>query len=277
MELILSVFVFFFGLITGSFINSVIYRLESKKSIIFDRRLNNFSQKKFSRSLCPKCGHELNWYELIPLFSFIVQKGKCRSCHKRISWQYPLVELAAGLIFLFIFNRYNFSFNFYSFLIICLSWIISVFFIIIFVYDFKYYLIPDKIIYPSIISGIFWVLVNKELNWQSSLFSAAGATIFFLLLVIISRGRWMGMGDVKLVFFLGLILGWPKILASLLLAFWSGALVSIILILTKKKTIKSQIPFGPFLVFSAFLFLFFDLTFLQDLIYFVKIVLGYSF
>ena len=219
-----------FGLTIGSFLNVVICRLETNESILI------------SRSHCPKCKVILKWYDLIPVFSFIFCKGRCRYCDKKIIWQYPMVEIITGLLFLLIFNFQFSIFNLIYYLII-----IS-FLIIIFVYDLKYYLILDKVIFPAIIIvGIFNFLISPE-GWQFSILSAFGASLFFLLLVLVSKGKWMGLGDVKFAFLMGLILSWPNILLGLFLSFFSGAIIGIILILFGKKGLKSQIPFGPFLV-----------------------------
>lgn len=212
--------IFIFGLSVGSFLNVVICRLETKESIVA------------KRSHCPQCGAVLKWYDLIPLLSFVFLLGKCRSCGKKINWQYPVVEIATGLLFLLFFNLY------FYLIIIC-------FLIIIFVYDLKHYIIPNKVVFPAIILSFFYsIFIGSFLNF---LLAALGASGFFLALVLVSKGRWMGMGDVKLAFLMGLILGWPNILAALFLAFLSGAVVGVALIIFGKKGLKSQIPFGPFL------------------------------
>ena len=242
-----SFFIFFLGLLIGSFLNVVICRLGSKEPILL------------SRSHCPKCGALLKWPDLIPLLSFVLARGKCRYCHKKISLQYPLVELATGLLFLLIFNQFSILNPItlaYYLLIIC-------FLLVIFVYDLKHYLIPDKIIYSAIIITLlnlglkgpnFWALKTQIYNPFLAAFLASG---FFLSLVLISKGKWLGLGDVKLAVLMGLILGWPNILLALFLSFLSGAIVGLGLIAFGKKTIKSQIPFGPFLAGSTILIIIF--------------------
>ena len=225
---------FIFGLAVGSFLNSVIHRLETGESIV----------KK--RSYCPHCKKILSWFELIPLMSFILQGGKCRKCHKKISWQYPLVELLTGAFFAFI------GFNiFWLFVVSCL--------IVIFVYDLKHYIIPNEVIYPAIIIAFLYRLFGGFNYFLAAII----AGVFFLVIVLISKGKWMGVGDIKLALFMGLILGWPKILVALFLAFLIGALVSVILILFKKKTLKSRIPFGPFLSGATIVAMFWG-NFLMD-------------
>lgn len=254
------------GLIVGSFLNCLIYRLEKRKNFVF------------GRSFCPKCNHQLSFFDLIPLLSFFLLKGKCRYCSQKISWQYPLVEITTGLLFISIFHFQFSIFNqisFFAFLKLFYYLLIGSFLIAIFVYDLKHYLIPDKIVYPAIII-VFLYQLFKSLEfiiwnffgiWKLeienleplilSIISAAGAAAFFLLIVLISRGRWMGLGDVKLAFLMGLFLGYPHILLALFFSFFLGAIIGIILVIFKKKTLKSEIPFGPFLVAGTFLAFFF--------------------
>ena len=227
--------IFLFGLIMGSFLNAVIYRLDSGESIVK------------SRSHCPKCGHVLAWYELVPIFSFVIQGGKCRECKGSISWQYPMVELATAILFILVLY-YN--------LPLLYTLTISSLLMVIFVYDLKHYIIPDKIIYPAIlVSGIF-VWQHATYNIQYTIYAAIGASVFFAAMFFASRGKWMGFGDVKLAFFMGLFLGWPDILVGLFAAFMLGGIIGMGLIAYGKKTMKSQVPFGPFLVTGTFIAMF---------------------
>ena len=239
----LSIFVF--GLIFGSFLNCVIYRLEKRESFLK------------GRSYCPNCQHILSWPDLIPVFSFLILKGKCRYCHKPISLQYPLVELATGTVFLLIF--WNLEFGIWDLLFRLL---ISCFLIIIFVYDLKHYIIPDKVIYPAIGIAFFYRLFEICLSAEAlakaeNLGFGILPSLFFLAIIIFSREKWLGFGDFKLAILMGLFLGWPKILVALFLAFFIGAIIGIELIILGKKTLKSEIPFGPFLVSGTFLAMFF--------------------
>ncbi len=228
--------IFILGLSVGSFINAIIYRLKKKKPISFDR------------SHCPYCRVSLKWPDLIPIVSFILLSGKCRYCRKKISFQYPLVELMTGLLFLMTFYSFGYSLiTFYYLTIISLL-------IIIFVYDLKYYLIPDKIVYPAVIIAFLYLFFEKD--FISHFLSAILASGFFLLLVLVSKGKWMGLGDVKLAFLMGLILGWPGILIALFISFFSGAVIGLTLIVLGKKKMKSEIPFGPFLAGSTVLVIF---------------------
>lgn len=254
-----SIFIFLTGLIIGSFLNCLIYRLA----------LPNFSWKNLrglrGRSYCPHCKHTLSWQDLIPVLSFFILRGKCRYCRQKISFQYPLVELATAAIFLLIFNKFG-VYNFQSFFALCLMLGVACLMIVVFVFDLKHYLIPDEIT----LSAVFLALIYQLLKINDSglqiadfkqllnpLLAAFGASAFFLALVLISRGKWMGLGDVKFAVFMGLFLGWPNILAALFLAFFIGAIIGVGLIIFNKKGWKSEIPFGPFLVIATFLAMFF--------------------
>lgn len=201
-------------------------------------------------------------------------QGKCRYCKKPISWQYPLIEISTALIFLQISNQFsNLPITQVIFLLA-----ISSFLIVLFVYDLKHYILPDKILLPAI--GIvalynfgFWISDSFGIPTPptSALLSALGAAGFFLFIFLVSRGSAMGFGDVKLAFLMGLFLGWPNILVALFTAFLSGAIVGIILILLKKKGMKSEVPFGPFLISGTFFALFWG----ADMVQWYKTVSGW--
>lgn len=264
-DFLIYLFIFVFGTICGSFLNCVIYRLEIGESFLK------------GRSYCPHCKHVLTWQDLIPIFSFLILKGKCRYCHQKISWQYPLVELATGILFvstlIYFFSKTSILVNSAMTELTSIYYlVIACFLIIIFVYDLKHYIIPDKVIYPAIAIAFLYQLFkiwdlgfvpNFEFrisNFQTlanPLLSAFLASLFFLMIVLISQGKWMGVGDIKLAFLMGLILSFPNILVALFLAFFIGAIIGIELIILGKKTLKSEIPFGPFLVSGTFLALFF--------------------
>lgn len=253
---------FFIGLLMGSFLNCLIYRLENNLPIFVDLLKNK--PWKFSRSFCPHCKKDLKWFELIPILSFVIQKFCCRSCHRKISWQYPVVEIITGLLFLLIFNSqfslsaggFNEFLDLGIFEILNLVYLLTVtsLLILIAVFDYKYYIIPNKFIYPLIllVTGYQLLLTPHSLLLTTIIVSFAFATFFFLMTVL-SGGRWMGMGDAKLVLFMGLFLGWPRIFLAIFLSFILGSLISLILIFTKQKTLKDIIPFGPFLILGTFI------------------------
>ena len=264
-QVLIFITIFLTGLAVGSFLNCIIYRLEKNESFLK------------GRSYCPHCKHILSWGDLIPIFSFLILRGKCRYCHKKISWQYPLVELATGILFFSIFYstfQHSNTPTFQQFIQFLYLSIVSCFLIIIFVYDLKHYLIPDKVIYPAIgiafIYRLFEILnfahwdlfviwnlgfwISKPILYP--LASAIFAATFFLVIFLLSRGRWLGFGDVKLGFLIGLFLGFPKTLVALFFAYLIGAIIGIELVLAKKKTLKSEVPFGPFLAAGTFIALF---------------------
>jgi len=267
-NVIFFIFLFLLGLSIGSFINAVVYRLKTGRRIIR------------ARSICPKCKKKLGFVDLIPLISFIMLRGRCRTCRQKISWQYPLVELATGIIFVLIFYYQILVTDHWSpitFIPLLFYLFIAVCLIAIFVYDLKYSLIPDRIIWPAIIVNlvyaasaiILYLLKYKEIFYRlyphtwpevyNPWYILYGVLIgggFFLILVLVSRGRWMGGGDIKLGILMGLLLGYPLIILALMIAFVTGAICGLILIALKKKTMKSQIPFGPFLIAATFISLF---------------------
>jgi len=278
MSYLYYVLIFLFGSVIGSFLNVIILRLrsgqvcrpEKKESIIH------------GRSHCLKCGKTLAWYDLVPVVSFLWLSGKCRSCKEKISWQYPLVEIAAGLSFVLIFysnyelriTNYGYELSVFSmihdslFMIQLLShWFIISCLIAIFVYDLRHYIIPDIILFPAIVVSFLWRVFEVLLapsgvegglgHFFPYLLSALGASAFFLAIILITRGKGMGLGDAKLTFLMGLLLGWPNILAALFLAFFIGATVGVGLIFWGGKNMKSQIPFGPFLIAATTFVLFF--------------------
>lgn len=232
------IFVFIIGLSIGSFINVLVYRLKNKQNIVS------------GRSKCPNCKKKLGLLELIPIISFFIQGGKCTSCKEKISWQYPLVEISSGILFLIIYLEILPK-TFEEWTVVVGYIFFSIFLITIFTYDLKYYLIPDVIVIPGIILAILYSLINYHITIWQSLLGAAIAGGFFLFLVLISQEKWMGWGDVKLGLFIGALLGWPLILLGLFMSFVLGAVVGIGLIIFKKKKMKSALPFGTFLTFST--------------------------
>jgi leader peptidase (prepilin peptidase)/N-methyltransferase len=254
MDLGLYIPVFIFGTILGSFLNVVILR--------YNTGISFFKGK----SRCFSCGKEIFWYELIPVFSFFLQKMRCRKCKSKISWQYPIVETMTGALFLAIFLKFSFVlesgvtfFNkeFWFFITFVLGhWAITSFLIIITVYDIRHFIVPNVFVYSfNVIAFLFlFNFWDFSFNFQYFL-SGLAFSSFFALIWLVSRGNWMGLGDAKLALGLGWILGPYATLSVFLLSFWLGAIVGIFLLLFKrfKFTIKSRVPFTPFLVVSYFI------------------------
>jgi len=254
--------VFAVGAAVGSFLNVVVFRLENEQRIIKDR------------SKCPHCRHVLAWYDLIPIFSFLFLLGKCRYCSRNISAQYPLVETSTGILFVLVVNHgLDSTTSIMQRPEIAISVLYTLFIasslVVLFVYDLRHYIIPDEIVYPAIcvsfVYKLFESLSFDYLNLGAGisefvsyfLIPAIAAGAFFYIIVITTKGRGMGGGDVKFAFLIGLVLGWPATALALFFSFVFGSTAGIILVLINKKNMKSTIPFGPFLVLGTFVALFF--------------------
>lgn len=224
---------FIIGIIFGSFFNVIIDRLPRGESIIK------------GRSHCEYCQHILTWYDLIPLFSFLLLKGKCRYCHKFIGIRYPLIECTTGIAFLFLGNVYYLQ----PLMLFLMLGIVSSL-IIIFYTDLFSGIIPDAIL---LILGIFALLrlFFFSLPVFPALLCGVGTGLFFLAIFLMTKGRGMGFGDVKYAIVMGILVGFPVIILSLYVAFLTGATVALILVLVGKRKLKGQIAFGPFLVLGT--------------------------
>ena len=237
------VIIFILGLFFGSLANVLILRLNTGESILV------------SRSRCFACNRTLRWFELVPVISFFAFKKRCRTCGARISWQYPIVELISGIVFLFLFWQVQF-----------LNFLFSVFFfwllLVISIYDLRHKIIPNSLVYVSIVfAALTSLFIIPDSLFIIHLLSGLGFFTFLAILWFISGGRWMGFGDAKLALALGLMLGWPEALAAFFFSFWLGAVVGLGWIaiemvrgLKEAKGVKGakgmksrQMPFGPFL------------------------------
>lgn len=242
------IFIFLVGLLIGSFLNVLVDRIVVGESVVF------------GKSHCDKCKKNIEWYDLIPILSFILLKRKCRFCSAPLSFYYPIIELVTGVLFAFTF----FFFNSSNFLATVYYLTIMSILIVVFFEDLKHGTISDKIIYPSIALVLVYQAVYMKDLLLYNFLSAISSFIFFLALFLITRGKGMGFGDVKFSFLMGLFLGFPKIIVGLYLAFLTGAIVGVILILCRKKKLKgSTVPFGPFLVVGSILSLFYSDFFLK--------------
>jgi len=228
--------VFVFGLIVGSFLNALIYRLFVRRSI-FEKH-----------SICPHCKHTLSWADLVPVASFAMLGRRCRYCRKKISWQYPAVELTTGLIFLLLAQNFQFPISNFQF---WMQAVFACFLIVIFVYDFKHYLILDTVVYPAAALATVYQITQGQL--VNGLYGVLILSGFFGFLYAVSRGRWIGMGDVKLGLFLGMLVPFPETIAVFFLAYFSGAIISLFLMAAGAKSLKDRVPFGTFLTVAAIL------------------------
>lgn len=253
--MILLFLLFIFGLFIGSFLNVIIDRLPRNETFLK------------GRSHCEFCKHTLSWMDLIPFVSFLFLKGKCRYCRKKLSLRYPLFEILTATLFvlttlqlqLFIIHYSLFIILFYLFIVSCL--------IVIFFIDLKDGIIPFQIVIPAILITFIYLIFLSPASLLSHLFSGLGAFIFFLLIFLFTRGRGMGFGDVIYAFFMGILLGFPLIILGLYTSFLTGAIISLILILWRKKKFRgSTIPFGPFLVLGTYLSMLWGEQFLIHLV-----------
>lgn len=240
-------FIFLLGLIFGSFISALTYRLPRGIPFVFER------------SFCPICKKTISWYDNIPLFSFIALGGKCRNCKKRISWRYPVIELSTALGFLLVYIFVGQGRTLSNMGWIALPYLLFVFLIleVIFIIDLEHKVILDAPVFILFILFLITPPFFSDLSFWSRLFSAFFLSSILLVLNLITKGKGMGLGDVKLAlplgFFLGLQLGALWLFAS----FLTGAVVGVILILVGKAKFGKQVPFAPFLVLSFWLVLVF--------------------
>ncbi len=269
---------FIFGTMMGSFLNCLAWRLYHGEGL-------------WTRSHCPKCNKQIAWYDNVPLFSWLALGAKCRHCRQPISKQYPLAELIIGIIFAFAFYyRFNglgdfalidqiSSWNISS-LSLLRDWIIISFLSAIFIMDVKWYVVADEISIPGVIVvflfslalGIFFPAVAVGFVWTKLLLATAVGAGFFALQYFASGGRWVGGGDIRIGALMGAALGWPGVLTALCLAYGIGAIISVYLVIIKKKQKFSFkhlwqpadvepaeatiIPFGPFLAIGTLIAMF---------------------
>jgi prepilin signal peptidase PulO-like enzyme (type II secretory pathway) len=255
MEVLLALFVFLLGLVIGSFLNVVVFRLNTGESL-------------GGRSRCLHCGYQLRWMNLVPVFSYLLQGGRCSSCGSKISIQYMSVELVTGLVFLFSFLNFGQGALLLDPYVLLLRLLGVALLVAIVVYDIRHKIIPDQLVYTFIaLSLVYHYLV---FGWQRigslDLVSGPMLFLFFAALWFVSRGRWMGFGDAKLALGIGLLLGFGGGISAVLLAFWIGALYGLAVLLLQALsflpallTIKSEVPFAPFLVLGLMLVLFFGI------------------
>lgn len=264
MTIATPIFIFILGTIIGSFLNVVILRYNTGRSI-------------GGRSGCMHCNYQLRWYDLIPILSWVFLRGKCRKCGSKISAQYPLVELATGLIFVSVFfqtmNESIFILNTVWFLI--WNFVIFSILIVIFVYDLKHKIIPDELSYSfaalTFAQAVATTSFNQPLTTLNILDLLSGIILFafFWTLWKVSDGRWIGLGDGKLALGIGWYLGFVYGLSALIMAFWIGAVFSLIILFidqlnrhSKNITMKTEIPFAPFLIIGLLLEFFFRIDLL---------------
>lgn len=276
---------FIFGVVLGSFVNAFVWRLrivENPNEVKFSpvkkqsqvKATKKIASKKseaalarsardysilHGRSMCPSCKHQLAAKDLVPVVSWLSLKGKCRYCHKPISWQYPAVELVTGALFVLSYWQWPFEFARFGWVLFGLWSVFLVFFMALAVYDTHWYELPDRVVLPLVGLAVVFVIIRAILlkdfgSVWDSVFAASIIFGLFWVLFQVSAGQWIGGGDVKLAIVLGLLAGKP--LNALLLIFLAsliGTLVSLPPLLVKGRGVKTLVPFGPFLIAATIL------------------------
>lgn len=248
LSLILS---FIFGTIVGSFLNVVSLRFNTGMTL-------------GGRSKCMSCGNTLTWKELVPILSFAFQKGACKKCKSKISWQYPLVEFCAGAIFVlifFVFPPLNYMTGITTLIYVLATCIL----LVITVYDIKHKIIPDQFVYTFVLLSLINLCLGGATWFHIPTVWAflAGPLLAlpFALIWLISKGTWMGLGDAKLILGIGWFLGIAGGINAIVLAFWIATVISLIWIFATYKQFKpkTEIPFGPYLILGMYLVLLFNI------------------
>lgn len=245
MDFFLGAVIFLFGASTGSFLAASVYRMENKKSILR------------GRSECEKCGQRLSARDLVPVFSYLFLRGKCRRCRKPIGFANFLMEIICGALFAapFFFHPLPPPASAGFIFLMLRDWIFLGGILFLSFYDFKYRIIPDNISIPLI--AIVFAL-NLFLRWDvfNLLLAIVAGGGFFAAQYLVSRGKWVGDGDIRMGALLGAGLGWPGVIVAIFIAYILGAAYSIPLLLEKKKKMKSRIAFGTFLAVGGAVALF---------------------
>jgi leader peptidase (prepilin peptidase) / N-methyltransferase len=236
-------FAFILGAVVGSFLNVCIYRLPKNVSIVFPP------------SRCPGCGKHIRWFDNIPIISYILLAGRCRSCKTRISIRYPLVELLNALLTLFLFMRFGPTLAFLVLFLFCSAMVVITFI------DLDHQIIPDIISLPGIVAGFIFSFFIPQLGWLNSLIGIVlGGGSLWLVAAgyeLLTKKEGMGGGDIKLLAMMGAFFGWKAIPFIIFVSSLTGSVIGVTVMLIGKKDSKLAIPFGPFLASGAVLYIFF--------------------
>lgn len=240
---IFTIYVFILGLIWGSFANVVIYRLPLNKSVVKPR------------SACPECKESISWYDNIPIFSWIFLKSLCRNCHSKISIRYPIVELLMAVLFTSIYLKFGFQWYLLELIILTFGLVVISFI------DLDHMIIPDILSLGGIVVGLLGGLLNPDRQLlEAFLGMLFGGGFFWLtayLYCIFKKKEGLGGGDIKLLAWIGAVLGWKAIPFIILVSSFVGLFFGILTLLLAKKKLNQAIPFGPYIVVATFLYLFY--------------------
>lgn len=252
---------FLLGISCGSFLITAVFRLYKKK-------------KLRGRSVCDHCGEKLRVRELIPIVSFFIRKGTCASCKERISSLYPLVELCTGALFAFIAYMHLTRGGEHAPSFMVRDWYIAWVLLFIFLYDALYMEVEDRIVIPAIVT-VF--VISGVFDWQTWTTMVWGALVgggFFLIQYALSKGRWIGGGDILIGIFMGVVLGFPKVLAALFISYVLGALIVCAVVAWAvvkaafsrerlSERISEKVPLGVYLSVGTFISLFWGEQFIH--------------
>ena len=247
---IFTLFSFLLGLILGSFLNVCIYRIPREQSIVYPP------------SNCPECGRPIRFYDNIPILSYIILLGKCRTCANPIPIRYPVVELITGLLSLALFMKYGLTPQYPLFFLFCAALLVISFI------DLEHQIIPDVISLPGILLGFAFSLIGfTGLDWLDSLIGIVGGGGFLFVVAILferlTRKEGMGGGDVKLLAMMGAWMGWRALPFIILISSFAGTVIGGGSLLISGRSYRTKIPFGPFLALAALIYLFFGTEFVS--------------
>jgi prepilin signal peptidase PulO-like enzyme (type II secretory pathway) len=258
---------FILGAAIGSFLNVVVLRMRTGMTL-------------GGRSMCMVCGKKLEWYELVPIVSFLIQHGRCRECHSRISEQYALVETSTAILFVLAGSiLWDGSLTAVSIISAILVLVVISVLISIFVYDFLHKIIPDSFVITLVGIGFLQTIINiysgdPAINLLYTLLNGIILFLPFYILWAVSKGKWIGLGDGKLAFAIGTILPLASGVSAIVLSFWIGAAVGLVYMYANKlkgKDVSHAIPFGPFMVLGTLIALFYPLD-----IFSLNIIIDYA-
>lgn len=253
MSIVIDVMTFVFGSIIGSFLNVCIYRIPKEESIAFPS------------SHCGNCGHNLKVLDLVPIFSWLFLKGKCRYCGEKVSKQYPIVEGATGLLFMFLYIKFGFTFELLKYMVF------TSILVVIGIIDFKTQDVYDSTIITLGVSGVIFTVIEFFINKQISFLNIVlGIVVPALIIAIFAWFGAMGWGDVEIIGVVGLFLGFKLNMLNLFISIVLGGIAACILMILKRRGGKDTMAFGPYIALSSYITLLFGSEILQWYLSFIR-------
>ncbi|MCL5782026.1 MAG: prepilin peptidase [Patescibacteria group bacterium] len=255
MDILVPLLYFVFGTIIGSFLNVVALRYKTGRGI-------------GGRSTCMSCGKKLEWMELIPILSFVFLRGACRKCKSKISWQYPIIEFMAGVIFALIFIKFP-PITLSAGIVTVLQILAASVLLVITIHDMKHKIIPDALAVTFGVIALATLFLGGDTLWHiptwESILSGPILAMPLALIWLVSRGKWMGLGDAKLMLGIGWLTGINAGVNALILSFWIGAIFSVawLLITYGKFKRNTEIPFGTYLILGMYIVIIFGVQVLD--------------